>query len=74
MLQLSAHHWLGDQTALEALVRRAADSLLRCRRLGASFTSFAGARLRMRTGIDTYGRDGGHAIPSVAGSAIKVMT
>ncbi len=71
---LAAGGTVHDKAALEALVRRAAERLLRCRRLGASFTSFAGARLRMRTGIETYGRDGGYAAPAVSGSAVKVMT
>ena len=63
-----------DKPGLEAMVRRAAEALLRCRRLGASFASVAGTRLRMRTGTETYGRDGGFKEHAVSGSAVKVMT
>jgi hypothetical protein len=63
-----------DKPALEAVIRRAIEALLRCRRLGASFSTIAGTRLRMRTGLETYGRDGGYVEPAVSGSAVKVMT
>jgi hypothetical protein len=63
-----------DKPALAAVVRRSIEALTRCRRLGASFSAIAGTRLRMRTGLETYGRDGGYVQPAVSGSAVKVMT
>jgi hypothetical protein len=63
-----------DKPALDAVVRRSIDALLRCRCLGASFSVIAGTRLRMRTGLETYGRDGEYVEPTVSGSAVKVMT
>jgi hypothetical protein len=71
---LASGHTVQDRAALEALVRRAAASLLRCRRLGASFTGIAGARLRLRSGVEAYGRDGGFYEPAVSGSAVRVTT
>src|SRR5262245_33448328 len=71
---LASGHEVSDKAALERLARRAGDALLRCRRLGASFSSVAGARLRLRTGVETYGRDGAYLQPVVSGSAVKVMT
>jgi len=71
---LAAAQSVQDKPALEAVVRRALDALLRCRRLGASFSAIAGSRLRMRTGLETYGRDGEYVQPAVSGSAVKVMT
>lgn len=70
---LAAGRDVQDKPALEAVVHRAADALLRCRRLGASFSSIAGTRLRMRTGVETYGRDGEYTEHAVSGSAVKVM-
>ena len=63
-----------DKPALAAVVRRSIEALTRCRRLGASFSAIAGTRLRMRTGLETYGRDGGYVQPAVSGSAVKVST
>jgi hypothetical protein len=63
-----------DKPAMAAVVRRAVEALVRCRRLGASFGAVAGTRLRMRTGLEAYGRDGGYVQPAVSGSAVKVMT
>ena len=63
-----------DKPKLAAVVRRSVAALTRCRRLGASFSAVAGTRLRMRTGLETYGRDGGYVQPAVSGSAVKVMT
>jgi hypothetical protein len=71
---LAAAQTVHDKPALEAVVRRAVEALLRCRRLGASFSAIAGTRLRMRTGLETYGRDGGYVQPAVSGSAVQVMT
>jgi hypothetical protein len=71
---LAGGHTVQDRAALEALVRRAGDSLLRCRRLGASFSGIAGTRLRLRAGLDTYGRDGAFHESAVAGSRVKVTT
>ncbi len=62
-----------DKPALAVVVRRSIEALTRCRRLGASFSAIAGTRLRMRTGLETYGRDGGYVQPAVSGSAVKVM-
>jgi hypothetical protein len=63
-----------DKPALAAVIRRSIEALTRCRRLGASFSAIAGTRLRMRTGLETYGRDGGYVQPAVSGTAVKVMT
>ena len=71
---LAKEHTVEDPAALEQLVRRAVEGLLRCRRLGASFSGIAGTRLRLRTGVETYGRDGGFVEPAMSGSAVKVMT
>jgi hypothetical protein len=63
-----------DKPALAAVVRRSIDALTRCRMLGASFSAIAGTRLRMRTGLETYGRDGAYTETAVSGSAVKVTT
>lgn len=63
-----------DKPALAAVVRRSVHALTRCRMLGASFSVIAGTRLRMRTGLETYGRDGAYVEAAVSGSAVKVMT
>jgi hypothetical protein len=63
-----------DKPALAVVVRRSIDALTRCRQLGASFSAIAGTRLRMRTGLETYGRDGGYVEPAVSGTAVKVIT
>ena len=63
-----------QKEALARTARRAAAALTRCRRLGASFSGIAGTRLRLRTGVETYGRTGNFVEPVVAGSAVKVMT
>ena len=71
---LGAAKTVKDKPKLTAVVRRSVDALTRCRRLGASFSAVAGTRLRMRTGLETYGRDGGYVEPAVSGSAVKVIT
>lgn len=63
-----------DKDALIRLAKRAAAALLRCRRLGASFSGIAGTRLRLRTGVETYGRTGSFVEPPAAGITVKVMT
>jgi len=63
-----------DKPALAAVVRRSIEALARCRMLGASFSAIAGTRLRMRTGLETYGRDGSYTETAVSGSAVKVTT
>lgn len=50
-----------DRAALEPLVRRGREALLRCRRLGGATTTVARSRLPLHTGIETYGRDGQYA-------------
>ena len=47
-----------DRAALEPLVRRGREALLRCRRLGAAYTGIARVRLHLCTGLDTYDRSG----------------
>ena len=71
---LSAVTSVQDKPALAAVIRRSIEALTRCRRLGASFSAIAGTRLRMRSGLETYGRDGGYVQPAVSGTAVKVMT
>ena len=70
----SADHTVHDKDALERLVGRAAAALVRCRQLGGSFSGIAGTRLRLRTGVETYGRDGAFTETQLAGSAVKVTT
>ena len=60
-----------DKAALEPLVQRGREALLRCRRLGASFSGIARARLHLHTAVDAYGRDGVYVEPPLAGSALK---
>jgi len=69
---LASGHAVRDRAALESLVRRAADALLRCRRLGAAVSAIAGTRLRMCAGVETYGRDGEYVDAAPSGSAVKV--
>ena len=71
---LAAVKSVQDQPAMAAIVRRSVEALTRCRRLGASFSAIAGTRLRIRSGLETYGRDGGYVQPVVSGSAVKVTT
>ena len=71
---LSTATTVQDKPALAAVVRRSIEALARCRMLGASFSAIAGTRLRMRTGLETYGRDGGFVQPAVSGTAVKVTT
>ena len=47
-----------ERAAVEAAVRRGRLALLRCRRLGASFTSIARVRVSACRGADTYDRAG----------------
>ena len=63
-----------DTDALVRLATRAATALRRCRRLGASFSGIAGTRLRLRTGVETYGRTGSFIETPAAGMTVKVMT
>jgi hypothetical protein len=74
MSALAAGHPVQDRAALEAMVRRAAEALLRCRGLGRSFTGIAGTRLRMIAGAQTYGPTGGYVETALAGSAVKATT
>ena len=71
---LGAATTVQDKPALAAVVRRSIGALARCRMLGASFSAIAGTRLRMRTGLETYGRDGSYTETAVSGSAVKVTT
>jgi hypothetical protein len=71
---LSKSQSVQDKPQLEVLIGRAAQALLRCRRLGASFTAIAGTRVRMRTGVEAYDRDGEYVQPAVSGSTVKVVT
>ena len=71
---LGAATTVQDKPALAAVVGRSVQALARCRMLGASFSAIAGTRLRMRTGLETYGRDGSYVKTAVSGSAVKVMT
>lgn len=71
---LAASQAVEDREALKRVATRAASALARCRRLGTSFSGIAGTRLRLRTGIETYGPSGAFVTPEVgAGSAVKVM-
>jgi hypothetical protein len=71
---LGAATTVQDKPALASVVRRSIAALTRCRVLGASFSAIAGTRLRMRTGCETYGRDGSYTETAVSGSAVKVTT
>ncbi len=71
---LAAGHTVRDKAALESLIGRAVQALVRCRALGASFSGIAGARSRLRTGVEAYGRDGAFIEPEFAGSTVKVTT
>jgi len=62
------------KAALQARINRAGAALLRCRRLGASFASVAGPRLRLRAGMDTYGPSGAFAQPPVSGATVRATT
>ena len=61
-----------DPDALKARIVRARNALLRCQRLGACFTSVAGARLRQRSGMTMYGAAGGFVDHQVSGATVKV--
>ena len=61
-----------DPDALKARIIRARNALLRCQRLGACFTSVAGARLRQRSGMTLYGSAGGFVEHPVSGATVKV--
>ncbi len=60
-----------DRAAVEAIVRRGRTALLRCRRLGGSFTSVARARLAACAVPDTYTRVGVAADQSAPASTVK---
>lgn len=66
------HDVVHDKEAIERLVRRGREALLKCRRLGASFTSLARVRLQLRSGVETYGRGGDYVEPGVSGAAVRV--
>lgn len=53
-----------DRAAVEAIVHRGRAALMRCRRLGASFTGIARARLSAYATLDTYNNVGAVADPS----------
>jgi hypothetical protein len=55
---LASSHPRDNRAAVEALVKRGRDALLRCRRLGNSFGGVAKVRLQLCTGIGGYDRDG----------------
>jgi hypothetical protein len=61
-----------DKTALSERVTRAADALLRCRRLGASLSHVAHTRLRLRTGTEAYGPSGEYIEQVASGTAVRV--
>jgi hypothetical protein len=67
--QAAAH----DAAAIEPLVRRGREALLRCRRLGESYGGMARVRLQLCTGVARYGPDGdyvdGGAAPSLRATA-----
>jgi hypothetical protein len=63
-----------DADALKARIERARSALVRCRRLGACFTSIAGARLRLRSGVALYGSGGAFVEHPVSGATVKVST
>jgi hypothetical protein len=69
---LAASSSIHDKAGLQARVTRAREALLRCRRLGASFGSVAGPRLRLRTGSELYGPGGEYVDHAVSGAEIKV--
>jgi hypothetical protein len=60
-----------DQRFIGDLVERGRSALLRCRRLGASFSAIAAARVQACSGSDAYNRDGYVNRPSI--STVKVV-
>ncbi len=61
-----------DPAVVEALVRRGRNALMRCRRLGASYTAVTRARLAMTSTSDTYNRVGAvSAAMAVSSSAVR---
>jgi hypothetical protein len=69
---LTASRSIHDKAALRDRVTRAREALLRCRRLGASYGSIAGPRLRLRSGSELYGRTGEYIEQAVSGAEVKV--
>lgn len=65
---------MGNATGVPALVERARLALQRCRRLGESFGTVAGARLGLRAGADGYRPDGAYARPGAGPSSIHAVT
>ena len=63
-----------DAEALRVRIERARHALLRCRRLGACFTSVAGARLRLRSGMTLYGSSGEFVEHPVSGATVRMRT
>jgi hypothetical protein len=60
-----------DRVAIAAAVRRGQAALLRCRRLGASFTSIARVRVPACRGGDTYNRAGAIGYGAAASSRVE---
>lgn len=61
-----------DRERLEALVQRGRESLLRCRRLGASFTGVSRLRLVSSRGAESYDREGTVVDEGLSGSTVRV--
>jgi hypothetical protein len=53
-----------DPAVVAALVKRGRNALMRCRRLGASYTALTRARLAMVSTADTYNRVGAVTVPA----------
>ena len=61
-----------DRERLEALVRRGRAALLRCRRLGASFTGVSRLRLVSLHGVESYTSTGEVVDDGYAGSSVRL--
>jgi hypothetical protein len=61
-----------NKAALEPLIGRGREALLRCRRLGASLSGLARLRLQLHTGSETYSPRGEYVEPGYSGSAVRV--
>jgi hypothetical protein len=62
----------GDNSAaIEPLVKRGREALVRCRRLGSSFGGVAKVRLQLCTGIGGYGPDGDY-LEEAGNSSLEV--
>ena len=62
---------VADRAAVEAVVQRGRTALMRCRRLGASFTGVARARMSSLATLDTYNRVGAVADPSGPSPSVR---